>query len=407
MSEAAESKSSMKLSRPCYRTAMGLVIALASLFAIDLAQPNTVQAASTAWSTTPKPSGLDTLYGVSCVSSTKCIAVGSAARQGGIQRTLVETWNGIKWSITPSPNQGSGVNTLYGVSCVGPTDCVAVGSDYPSPTTDQTLVESWSGRAWAITPSPNEGSADNLLLGVSCTRATNCVAVGDYVNSSNVQQTLVESWNGTAWSITPSPDQGSSSNDLNAVSCAGPTSCVAVGDYASNPIPTLNLVETWNGTAWSITPSPDQGGAVNGLFGVWCTTANNCLAVGFSKPAVPVLSESVSQNLVETWNGTSWSITPSPNQGSGNNDLYGLACSSSSNCVAVGLYVIPTGFVPQNLVETWNGTSWSITPSPNLSGGNSGLSSVSCSSSTNCIAVGKTQILINHKLRRGSKPRSG
>ena len=113
---------------------------------------------------------------------------------------------------------------------------MAVGSSYPDPSTDLTLVERWNGHAWSIVPSPNQGSGDNLLLGVSCTGPSACVAVGDYVNTSNAQQTLVESWNGHGWSITPSPNRGNSSNDLNAVSCSGPTSCVAVGDYVGTPI---------------------------------------------------------------------------------------------------------------------------------------------------------------------------
>jgi hypothetical protein len=389
-----------------YRVAMGLLITIVSVLAFDLAHTDAAQAASARWFITPTPGGPHPFFGVSCISSTRCVAVGSATNRTGIQQTLVELWNGTKWSVAPSPNQGSGVNALYGVSCIGLTKCVAVGTYYANPTTDQTLVESWNGHAWSITPSPNQGSGGNLLVGVSCTSSTDCVAAGEYGNASNIQQTLVESWNGTAWSITPSPDQGSGSNNLNGVSCTGPTSCVAVGDYSGNPIPTLNLVESWNGTAWSITPSPDPAGAVNALFGVWCTSSTNCMAVGFSKPSVPVLSESVSQNLVESWNGTAWSITPSPDQGSAANNLNGLSCSSSTNCVAVGLYIIPSGSMPQNLVESWNGSAWSITPSPNQGGGNAGLLSVSCTSSTNCVAVGKTQTLVDRRPRPRTKPKS-
>ena len=78
-------------------------------------------------------------------------------------------------------------------------------------------------------------------------------------------------------------------------------------------------------------PSPDVSFAVNGLFGVWCTTSTNCKAVGFSKPAVGPGAQSVSQNLLESWNGNAWSITPTPNQGTGDNNLYGLSCTSPTN----------------------------------------------------------------------------
>src|ERR1700735_1224003 len=53
---------------------------------------------------------------------------------------------------------------------------------------------------WTVSPSPDIGSATNLLSDVSCTSASSCMAVGwDYNGSED--QTLVESWDGTAWSI--------------------------------------------------------------------------------------------------------------------------------------------------------------------------------------------------------------
>ena len=45
------------------------------------------------------------------------------------------------------------------------------------------------------------------------------------------------------------------------------------------------------------------------------------------------------QTLTEQYNGTSWSTATSPNEGTTQNDfLTGVACISSSNCVAVGYY---------------------------------------------------------------------
>jgi hypothetical protein len=69
------------------------------------------------------------------------------------------------------------------------------------------------------------------LGGVSCTSAINCVAVGYYTNGSGVYQTLIETWDGTAWSITSSPDPGptGTSDNLDAVSCTSSMSCMAVG----------------------------------------------------------------------------------------------------------------------------------------------------------------------------------
>jgi hypothetical protein len=340
-------------------------------------------AASATWAIYPSPNEgqASFLDSVSCVSATNCTAVGSSLNAASVFQTLVETWDGTAWSITPSPNQGTAVaNELTGVSCTSATDCVAVGVA-GSPT--QTLVETWNGTAWSITPSPNQGTAvANELTGVSCTSSTDCVAVG-YAGSPT--QTLVETWDGTAWSITPSPDQGTAvANELTGVSCTSSTDCVAVG-YAGSTSQTL--VETWDGTAWSITPSPNQGTAVtNQLLGVSCASSSDCVAVGTYQSG-----SITSATLVESWDGSTWSIVPSPNEGGTGNSLEGVSCSDATDCVAVGgafTLVDTTVELDAPQVETWNGTTWSETPNPNESIFGSGLSGVTCTSSTDCVAVG-------------------
>ena len=90
-------------------------------------------------------------------------------------------------------------------------------------------MESWDGTAWTVVPTPNQGSGNNGLHGVSCTRTCRCVAVGVGSGPSNVNQTLIESWNGSVWSILPSPNQGGNNNFLSSVSCTRWTRCTAVG----------------------------------------------------------------------------------------------------------------------------------------------------------------------------------
>src|ERR1700735_1387373 len=96
-----------------------------------------------------------------------------------------------------------------------------------------------SGSTWSIVTSPNTSSTqDNVLNAVSCSSASACVAVGYYDTpeptmrplSRTAYQTLVESWNGSNWSIVPSPDTWpTEDNLLNAVSCSTPPAIVAVG----------------------------------------------------------------------------------------------------------------------------------------------------------------------------------
>ena len=50
----------------------------------------------------------------------------------------------------------------------------------------------------------------------------------------------------------------------------------------------LTLIEHWNGTAWTQVPSPNPSGD-NVLDGVAATSASNAWAVGFYSPSGPTL----------------------------------------------------------------------------------------------------------------------
>ena len=123
--------------------------------------------------------------------------------------------------------------------------------------------------------------------------------------------------------------------------------------------------------AWSIVTSPNTSTAQHNLLNdVTCTSASDCWAVGGT--------------LIEHWNGTTWSIVASPNI---TGYLSDVTCASASDCWAVGYYF--TGGLPRTLTEHWNGTAWSIVTSPNTSTGESNqLSGVTCTSPSDCWAVG-------------------
>jgi hypothetical protein len=305
-----------------------------------------------AWSIVTSPNTSATqgnyLFDVTCTSASDCWAVG----WGGGQ-TLIEHWNGTTWFIVTSPNAGG----LRGVTCTSASDCWAVGG---------TLIEHWNGTAWSIVPSPNTSAS---LNDVTCASASDCWAVGHY-RVGIYNQTLIEHWNGTAWSIVTSPNTSTTqSNQLGGVTCTSASNCLAVGSYYNVSIiknqPHHTLIERWNGTAWSIVTSPDIGG----LGGITCTSASDCWAVGgqtltehwngtawssVNSPGGPndVTCASASdcwavgsfftgdawQTLTEHWNGTAWSIVTSPNNATVENYLNGVTCTSASDCWAVGYY---------------------------------------------------------------------
>jgi hypothetical protein len=60
---------------------------------------------------------------------------------------------------------------------------------------------------WSVKPSPNRGTAQNRLQGISCLSATACTAAGYYLNSGpGFPQTLIESSDGAAEPAAPRPD---------------------------------------------------------------------------------------------------------------------------------------------------------------------------------------------------------
>ena len=331
------------------------------------------------WSIVPSPNrgtGESQLGSVACSSARSCVAVGDS-ESGATEQTLVESWDGTSWSIVPSPNQGPS-SELNSVACTSAGSCTAVGS-FRGASASQTLVESWDGTAWSIVPSPSQGNAysDNGLESVACSSPGSCVAVGSYGHTSgNGFGTLTESWNGAAWSIVPSPDPGTVGALLGSVACPSADWCVAVGSEGVH----TTLVESWDGRAWSVVPSPNQGTLDNLLFSVARTSASSCVAVGeYDLPGVRP------QTLVESWNGTAWSIVPSPNQGTKQNQLSTVACATPSSCVALGAYRGDAA-IPHMLIESGNRTSWSIVPNQTVGT----IVSVACPSPSECVAVGSS-----------------
>src|SRR5204862_93380 len=110
--------------------------------------------------------------------------------------------------------------------------------------------------------------------------------------------------------------------------------------------------------AWRTTFTSDSGGYYNDIYAVAVVAVNDIWAVGMYAP------NSYAQTLILHWDGTQWSIVPSPIPGTLFNSLNGVAAVASNDAWAVGYYQV-YGNTFQTLTEHWNGTSWSIVPSPN------------------------------------------
>lgn len=299
------------------------------------------------------------LNAVTALTAKNAWAVGES-QSGSVTQTLIEHWNGTAWQIVPSPNVSPVTNDLDAVAAVSTNDIWAVGF-YVLNGSLYTLIEHWDGTSWSIISSPNPGGY-NVLQGLARVPGTNQLwAVGNYYDSPNntIQHTLIEQWNGTNWTVIPSPNVGAYGNMLNGITAFSVNNVWAVGSYyinnGSSPEP---LVEQWNGTNWKIVSSlnPTTNGSLSSATRV--PFSQSLLAVGnsYSNPSGPF------QALIERWDKGNWNIIPSPNPGSSVNTLTGVTALSSNNMWAVGYYANNGPYQP--LVVHWDGTSWNAVSLP-------------------------------------------
>ena len=345
---------------------------VASVCGFALAVAASAEAAGTV------PTGI--LRSVSCSSATECVAVGSGfGGAPGTQLALAERWNGTSWTVQPTHSPRAAVSSsLSGVSCPSSSMCVAVGSWTTSTGHTFVLSERWNGVSWAVQaiPSPRERTNPSLS-GVSCASAKACMAVGRYTNSSGQTVPLAERWNGTNWALqSPAAPIGAS---LFGVSCTSPNACIAVG-YG----PASGVAERWNGTTWVLQTTPGLGDmAAGGFDSVSCASVTACTATGSVD-----LGGGVPVQLAERWNGRIWVVQAPPNPGAFV-DMAGVSCPSRTDCTAVGYDFNFNTSMQEGFAMQWNGSSWTLqtTPSPSGTSGTA-LLGVSCTSANACTAVG-------------------
>lgn len=316
------------------------------------------------------------------------------------------------WALVPSPEFDLGGGNLAGVDSVSSTDVWAVGyvnvprpshrklapetrqlpisegTDAPQGATSvvNTLIEHWDGTSWSIVPSPNIGEDDNRLLMVDVVTSNDVWAVGYYVNEFGISQTLTMHWDGATWSVVASPNTGGLlENRLVAVEAVSAADVWAVGYYYDENAIARTLTEHWNGTAWSVVASPNTGDATqdNYLYDLAVVSSSDIWAAGYYSNTNYTL-----RSLLLHWNGAIWSLMPSPGIGSGANVLYSIDASSASDVWAVGVYSAASSSY-RGLTQHWDGTHWTVVASPGGSEDSGILYSVETVSTTDAWAVGR------------------
>lgn len=280
--------------------------------------------------------GGNRIWGVSCTSAPVCVAVDSA---GDVVTSTEPTSGASKWSVT----HVDGSHAILGVSCVSGPLCVAVDSAGDVLTSTD---PSGGEHAWTVTHVDG-----HLIRNVSCASSSLCVAVDEAGNVIVSTQPVVGTW---------AVAHVDGETYILGVSCPSTSLCVAV-DAAGK---VLTSSEPAGGEhAWASTEVDSHA-----LIGVSCSSESLCVAF-----------DSVGNVLTSTEPTTgksAWStahVDP-------DNILWGVSCTVSL-CVVVNGY----GNALTSANPTQGGDSWITT---HVDSSNPvGLTSISCASTSLCVAA--------------------
>ena len=267
-------------------------------------------------------------------------------------------WNGASWQQFAAP---SSLGTVLAVTDDGPGDAWAVGRIVSGYRASSPQIAHWDGSSWTLSASPAISARFATLSSVAALGRDNAWAVGTDGHSA-----LVEHWDGTAWSRVTVPDPGAGtiySSRLTALAARSANDIWAVGTFDNPaPAPAQLYALHFDGSRWQNVAMAQTGSVTNSdnpyVASLVATSANDVWMVG---------SHSSSVTLTEHWNGTAWSIVPSPFNRVGGDVIAGslaaVTARSSTDVWAAGSYITfhdgDSAPVNHALILHWTGTAWS------------------------------------------------
>src|SRR5262249_409024 len=231
------------------------------------------------------------------------------------------------------------------------------------------------GTAWTVIPSPNPGSTPqcrnsntgNVLNAIAAVSSNDVWAVGFSFPCNALLRPLIIHWDGTRWKAVQNPGLRRNDNSaLNGIVALAADNIYAVGYQPAANGAVLTLIEHWDGSTWKVVPSPNANGTGNVLSSVSANSPNDIWAVGDQvAPNVAV------KTLTLHFDGNQWTVVPSPNLFTSGaldqNVLAGVQAVSANHFTAAGFALDFTNHRTLTLNEHLDVPQWSIIPSPNKS----------------------------------------
>ncbi len=276
--------------------------------------------------------------------------------------TMSEVESMPGWHLAPWPTT-KGESRLLGVSAVSPEEIWTVGSTV-DPGTGRTsaLVGRWTPGLEVLRAAPADPAADVVLAAVA--GAGDVVwAVGRVSDGVGGTRTRIERYRRSA-PAGPGEVVGSPAVDrecaLLGVAMVSDTEGWAVGGSGPGGGQdfTRTLIAHWDGEVWSRTPSPDPGTTTNQLTAVAARTADDVWAVGHSRSKE---TGGLSEGLVLHWDGRAWSQIPVPSSAMGGVELLDVAIAGPDSVWVAGTSgSSPNAGGPSEAAFAlhWNGSAW-------------------------------------------------
>jgi hypothetical protein len=250
------------------------------------------------------------------------------------------------------------------------------------------------------------------LNSISCASSTSCVAVGIYLKRGPIG--LIETLRGTSWKARkgPLPRNASSKAQPNlvAVSCASASFCVAVGSYYEASGTLTSYLDVFSKGHWTARSAPLPAGASKRggiLVDISCPSTRSCEAVGqYSVNPYSTMPYIVSK-AGGRWRASAAPLPANASKRTGMfdmtlDDFESITCSSPRACQAIGSYLAKGVDGDVAFFDTLSAGSWTAHATSVPSGGslkNSRLSTLACPPTGPCEAGGYYYTAQGHKMK--------
>ena len=237
--------------------------------------------------------------------------------------------------------------------------------------------------AWTVTDTPDPDPLNSSLTAVDSRTSSDIWAVG--YRSLGAQAVH---WDGDSWTAVPMqmPD-GAASMLASDVVSVGAEEAWAVGSYSGADSGARAFFQRWDGGVWSMAPSADLRGTYGQLYGIDAVSPDDVWAVGYSAGGTPGGDP---EPLVMHHDGGSWHRVETPVPPGPNSSLWDVRAIASDDVWAVGSRQPQTGSSvgDRTLIMHWDGSTWTVVPSPEVDDQNHGLATVDGSGPNDVWAAG-------------------